>query len=153
GTARTPLVGLPSTGGRYIGTDYVNHPGPVHLYLLALAIRLFGGDFGMPLVSMLIVEACVLLAAWAVFRELGATAGTVAAVLLGTIMFTTGAASLINPVSSRVAGYPLLCSSVLCWCVLSGDLRLLPLATAVLSFAAQQHLSVAPAAVVLAASA
>jgi len=154
GTARTPLVGGPSSGGKYVGSDdHVNHPGPLHYYLLAVAIRLFGGDLGMPLVSVLIVETCVLLAAWAVFRELGAAAGSLAAVLLGAVMFTTGTSSLIDPVSSRMAGYPLLCASVLCWCVLSGDLRLLPLATAVVSFTAQQHLSVAPASVVLTAGA
>ena len=154
GTSRTPLVGQPSTGARYTGEDdYVNHPGPLHFYLLAVGIRLFGGDLGMLLVSVLITEACVLLAAWAVFRELGAAAGMIAAVVLGAVMFTTGTASLVDPVSSRAAGYPLLCASVLCWCVLAGDLRLLPLATAVVSFAAQQHLAVAPAVVVLTAGA
>ncbi|MGH8983262.1 MAG: hypothetical protein ACRDY6_05235 [Acidimicrobiia bacterium] len=61
--------------------------------------------------------------------------------------------SLIDPVSSRIAGYPLLCSSVLLWCVLCGDLRLLPLTTAVVSFTAQQHLSSEPAVVVLSAGA
>jgi hypothetical protein len=153
GTARTPLIGQPSTAGMYIGSDdLVNHPGPTHFYLMAVPIRLFGGDVGMLLVSVLIVAVCVLLAAWGVFRELGGTAGIVAAVLLGAIMFTTGAPSFIDPTSSRMAGYPLLCASVLCWCVLSGDLRLLPLATAVASFTAQQHLSVAPAIVVLSAS-
>lgn len=154
GTVRTPLIGQPSTAGRYIGSaSHVSHPGPTHFYLLAIAIRLFGGDVGMPLVTVLIVEACVLLAAWAVFRQLGAAPGIVAAVLLGAIMFTTGTSSLVDPVSSRVAGYPLLCASVLCWCVFSGDMPLLPLATAVVSFTAQQHLSVAPAIVVLTASA
>ena len=154
GTARTPLIGQPSTAARYIASaDLVNHPGATHFYLLAVSIRLFGGDIGMPLVTVLIVGACVLLAAWAVFRQLGPPAGIVAAVLLSTVMFTTGASSLIDPVSSNIAGYPLLCASVLCWCVLCGDLRLLPLATAVVSFTAQQHLSVAPAVVVVTAGA
>jgi hypothetical protein len=154
GTSRTPLVGQPSTGGKYIGDDdHVNHPGPLHFYLLAVGIRSFGGSLGMLVVSVLIVWVCVQLAAWAVFRELGAAAGIVAAVLLGVVMFTTGTSSLVDPVSSRAAGYPLLCASVLCWCVLCGDLRLLPLATAMVSFAAEQHLAVAPAVAVLAAAA
>jgi hypothetical protein len=153
GTARTPLVGQPSTAALYIGSNaLVNHPGPTHFYLMAIAIRLFGGDVGMLLVSVLIVEVCVLLAAWAVFRELGAAAGILAAVLLGAVMFTTGASSLIDPTSSRMAGYPLLCASVLCWSVVSGDLRLLPLATAVVSFTAQQQLSGAPATLVVSAT-
>jgi hypothetical protein len=150
GTARTPLIGQPSTASQYIGgSGHVNHPGPLHFYLLAASIRVFGGDVGMPLVTVLIVEAAVLIGAWAVFRQLGPAAGVLGAVVLGAVMFTTGASSLVDPVSSSIAGYPLLLASVLCWCVLCGDLRLLPLTTAVVSFTAQQHLSVAPAMVVL----
>src|ERR687888_530085 len=75
-------------------------------------------------------------------RQLGPPAGVIAAIVLSGILFTTGMSSLIDPVSSRVAGYPLLCGAVLLWCVLCGDVRLLPLTAAVVSFAAQQHLSV-----------
>jgi hypothetical protein len=154
GTSRTPLIGQPSSSELYVPSDGpAHHPGPTHFYLLAGPVRLLGGGIGMPLVSVLIVGSCVLVAAWAVFRQLGPRAGIVAAVVLGAVMFTTGASSLIDPVSSRVAGYPLLCSSVLLWCVLCGDLRLLPLTTAVVSFTAQQHLSVEPSIVVLTAGA
>jgi hypothetical protein len=154
GTSRTPLIGQPSSSKLYGQSDRpVHHPGPTHFYLLAGPVRLFGGGIGMPLVSVLIVGCCVLISAWAVFRQLGPPAGIIAAVVLGLIMFTTGASSLIDPVSSRVSGYPLLCAAVLLWCVLCGDLRLLPLTTAVVSFTAQQHLSVGPAVVVLAAGA
>jgi hypothetical protein len=154
GTSRTPLIGQPSSSELYErGDGPAHHPGPTHFYLLAGPVRLLGGGIGMPLVSVLIVGACVLLAAWAVFRQLGPPAGVLAGVVLGGVMFTTGASSLIDPVSSRVAGYPLLCSSVLLWCVLCGDLRLLPLTTGVVSFTAQQHLSVEPAIVVLTAGA
>jgi len=150
GTSRTPLTGQPSTSALYALEDRpVDHLGPTHFYLLAAPVRVFGGNIGMPLVSVLIVGLSVLIAAWAVFRQLGALGGMIAAVVLGTIMFTTGAASLINPVSSSIAGYPLLCSAVLLWCLMCGDLRLLPLAAGVVSFTAQQHLSVEPSAVVL----
>lgn len=153
GTSRTPLIGQPSSSSAYVESDRpVHHPGPTHFYLLAGSVRLLGG-IGMPLVSVIIVSSCVLIAAWAVFRQLGPSAGVIAAVVLNAIMFTTGASSLIDPVSSRVSGYPLLCSAVLLWCVLCGDLRLLPLTTAVVSFTAQQHLSVGPALVVLTAGA
>jgi hypothetical protein len=154
GTSRTPLIGQPSSSELYVPSDGpAHHPGPTHFYLLAGPVRLLGGGIGMPLVSVLIVGTCVLLAAWAVFRQLGPPAGIVAGVVLGAVMFTTGASSLIDPVSSRVAGYPLLCFSVLLWCVVCGDLRLLPLTTAVVSFTAQQHLSVEPSIVVLTAGA
>src|SRR5262245_33115283 len=41
GTSRTPLIGQPSTGAKYIGsTANVYHLGATHLYLLAVPIRL-----------------------------------------------------------------------------------------------------------------
>jgi hypothetical protein len=146
GTARTPVSGQPSTSGHQVDDDLlVTHPGPIHFYLLAVPVRVFGAATGMVLVSVLITAVCVLIAAWAAFRQLGPPGGILAALALGTIMFTTGAATLVNPVSSNIARYPVLCSMVLLWCLLCRDMRLLPLCVAVVSFAAQQHLSVLPA--------
>jgi hypothetical protein len=151
GTSRTPLLGQPSQSGLYAeSVASVHHPGPLHFYLLALPIRVIGGTVGMLVVSVAITGACLVTSAWAVFRQLGRTAGVVAALALAAVAFTTGASSLVHPVSSNIAGYPLLLSAVLCWCVAAGDIRLLPLATAAVSFTAQQHLSVVPATVVIA---
>jgi hypothetical protein len=153
GTSRTPLTGQPSTSANYTSDrDVVNHPGPTHFYLMAPAVRVLGVAVGMLTVSVLITGGCVLLAAWAVYRQLGPPGGVIGAVVLGAITFTTGAATLINPVSSNIARYPLLCSMVLVWCLLCGDIRLLPLAAAILSFTAQQHLSVLPTVGVVAAA-
>jgi hypothetical protein len=150
GTARTPLIGQPSTAAVYVHHEgNVNHPGATHFYLLALPVRAFGGAVGMPLVSVLIVCSSLLIAAWAVFRQLGPGVAILAAALLGLVTFTTGASSLVDPVSSSIAGYPLLCTAVLCWCLLCGDVRLLPLFAGVASFTAQQHLSLEPTAVLL----
>lgn len=152
GSGSTPLLGQPSQSRLYAETmASVHHPGPLHFYLMAVPIRVLGAPMGMPLVSVLITGSCLIVAAWAVFRQLGRTAGLVAAAALSLAAFTTGASSLIHPVSSSIAGYPLLCTVVLWWCVAAGDLRLLPLAVAVASFTAQQHLSVVPATVVLVA--
>lgn len=147
GTERTPLTGQPSSSAIYTETGgrHADHPGPLHFFLMAPTIRAFGPAIGMLTVSVVITGGSVLIAAWAVFRQLGPAPGLWAAVILGAVTFTTGATSLIYPVSSSIAGYPLLCSAVLAWCLLCGDIRLLPLATAVVSFAAQQHLSVLPA--------
>jgi hypothetical protein len=142
GTSRTPLIGQPSSSHVYSGDSPAHHPGPVHFYLMALPVRVLGGATGLLLVSVLITGTALVAGAWAVFRQLGRTAGILAAVLLGAIAFTTGAASLVNPVSSNIAGYPLLLSAVLLWCVACGDVQLLPVTTAVVSFTAQQHLSV-----------
>jgi hypothetical protein len=151
GTSRTPLVGQPSTSGFYDddGGRHVAHPGPLHFYVMALPVRLLGPALGMLTVSLAITGGAVLIAAWATFRQLGPVGGALGAVVLSLVTFTTGASSLVNPVSSNIAGYPVLCSLVLLWCLVCGDLRLLPLTTAVLSFAAQQHLSSLPVLVVV----
>jgi hypothetical protein len=146
GTSATPLTGQPSTSSHYVGGDQnVDHPGATHFYLMAPFVRVFGVAVGMVLSSALIVAACVLVSAWAVFRQLGRGAGVVAALALGAITFTTGASALVDPVSSNMAGYPLLASAALLWCLLCGDVRLLPLAAGVVSFTSHQHLSVLPA--------
>jgi hypothetical protein len=154
GTTRTPLLGQPSQSGLYADSvASVHHPGPLHFYLLALPVRVLGGTLGMLLVSVSITGACLVTSAWAVFRQLGRTAGVVAALALAAVAFTTGASSLVHPVSSNIAGYPLLLSAVLCWCVAAGDIRLIPLATVAVSFTAQQHLSVVPATAAITAGA
>jgi hypothetical protein len=152
GGSRTPLTGQPSTSAHYTSDQaVVDHPGPIHFYVMAPTIRLLGAGLGMLAVSFAIVTGCLLIAAWALFRQLGPAGGVVSTVVLGAITFTTGAATLVNPVSSNIARYPLLCSMVLVWCLLCGDTRLLPLASAVLSFTAKQHLSVLPTVGVVAA--
>jgi hypothetical protein len=154
GTTHTPLLGQPSQSGLYADSvASVHHPGPLHFYLLALPVRVLGGTLGLLLVSVSITGACLVISAWAVFRQLGRTAGVVAALALAAVAFTTGASSLVHPVSSNIAGYPLLLSAVLCWCVAAGDIRLMPLATVAVSFTAQQHLSVVPATVAITAGA
>ena len=149
GTSRTPLVGQPSTAAEYVDGTMVHHIGPSHFYLMAPFMRLLGATAGMLVVSVLITGSSVLVACWAVYRQIGRTPAVVAAVVLTTITFTTGASTLVNPVSSSISGYPLLCSAVLLWCVLCGDLRLLPLTTFWVSFTAQQHLAVLPATALL----
>ncbi len=102
GTSRTPLTGQPSTSGFYggaVGGHHVAHPGPLHFYLMALPVRLLGPALGMLVVSLAVTAGCVLIAAWATFRQLGALGGAVGAVVLSLITFTTGASSLVNPVS------------------------------------------------------
>ena len=150
GTTRTPLLGQPSQSRVYADAfASVHHPGPLHFYLMALPVRLLGGPAGMLAVSVAITGGCLLVSAWAVFRQLGRTAGLFAAAALALVAFTTGASSLLNPVSSNIAGYPLLATAVLSWCVAAGDVRLLPLAAGVASFTAQQHLAVVPATMIL----
>jgi hypothetical protein len=145
-TSMTPLVGQPSTSGLYGGLQrHAFHPGPMQFYMMAPGVRVLGSTAGMMATAVVITASSVLVSAWALFRQLGAAAGVVGAVLISAVMFTTGAAVLINPISSVVSGYPLLCSAVLVYCLLCGDDRLLPLTVLYLSFAGQAHLAVGPA--------
>lgn len=151
GSGDTPLTGQPSTSAAYLegGGRHVDHLGPAHLYLMAVPIRVLGPSAGMLVVSLVVASTCLLLMAWLTYRRLGPVGGVLGAVLLGIMAFTAGTGVLINPVSSHFAGLPLYCSALLLWCVMRGDIRLLPLATAVTAFAAQQHLSVLPTVAVL----
>lgn len=151
-TSRLPLVGQPSTSGFYGGMQrHAFHPGPMQFYMAAPFVRLLGGTAGMLVVSLFVIGSSVLVAVWALFRQLEAYAGVVAAVVVSLVMFTTGSSTLFNPISSNISGYPLLCGAVLVYCLLCGDDRLLPLAVVVLSFAGQAHLAVGVSVGVLAA--
>ena len=84
-----------------------------------------------------------------VLRRAGLGVALGVSVLLMWTTWSTGTAVLTDPISSNVGGYPLLAAAVLAWALLLGDLRLLPLAVAAVTFAAQQHLAmVIPAAAV-----
>src|SRR4029079_11283323 len=78
-------------------------------------------------------------------------AGLAASVALAAVMWASGAAAMVNPISSSVGRFPLLCSVVLLWCLLCGDVRLLALTCAFVSFTLQQHLSVVPVTLVVTA--
>ena len=84
-------------------------------YLLAAPVRLLGPSLGMPAVSLLISATCLLLSLWIVYRLLGTRSALVATAALSLVAFSTGAASFVNPVSSSIAGYPLLLSVVALW--------------------------------------
>ncbi|MCU1357129.1 MAG: hypothetical protein JWM89_2547 [Acidimicrobiales bacterium] len=151
GTSRNPLVGQPSTSGSYgERAENVAHPGPIEFELLAPSVRLFGPTTGFLLVTASLVAACLVVSAWAVFRQVGPRGGSLAAVLLALGCFSAGAAGVVEPISSNIGRFPLLAGAVLVWALLCGDLRLAPLAVVVWSFAAQQHLSVLPAGAVVA---
>jgi hypothetical protein len=151
GTGRTTLTGQPSLSFTYVDGGAVNHLGGVHFYLMAPFVHVLGVRLGMLVVSVLITCGCLLVAGWVGFRQLGPAGGAITAVVLGAVSFTTGASALVNPVSSNIAGYPFLLSAFLVWALVCGDLRLLPLAAAVVSFTALQHLSVLPSLAVLVA--
>ncbi|MBA3280900.1 MAG: hypothetical protein H0U29_01590, partial [Acidimicrobiia bacterium] len=151
GTARTPLVGQPSTSGNYgEGGDNVAHPGPAEFFLMAPGVRILGPVTGAFLTTALVGAASLLTVAWVLFRRLGPWGGALGVALGALVAFSSGAGGLVDPLSSNAGRLPLLATAVLVWALLGGDLRLAPLAVLAWSYAAQQHLSVLPATAVLA---
>ncbi len=151
GTSRMPLVGQPSTSGSY-GEKAANvaHPGPIEFIALAPSVRLFGPTTGFFVVTAAITGACLLVVSWVLFRQAGPRAGCLGAALGALACFTAGAGGVVEPISSNAGRFPLLAAAVLAWALLCGDLKLAPLAAAVWSYAAEQHLSILPASAVVA---
>ncbi len=150
GTGRTPLVGQPSTSGTY-GEKAANvaHPGPLGFVVLAPGTRLLGPVTGTLLATAAVSAASMVAIAWLLFRHLGPRGGAAGAVLAALAAFCAGAMGLVDPLSSNFGRLPLLAAAVGVWALLCGDLRVAPLTVGLWSFAAQQHLSVIPAAAVL----
>ena len=136
-----PLTGLPSTSALYGDGIATNHPGPIEFYLLAAPLRVFGVSVGPLLTAAAINAGFVLITLWVFLRRLGSTAMLWAGVLLLGVMWSGGTAVLTDTLSSNMTMYSLLCTAVLAWALIDGDLRLLPLAAFVASYAAQQHLA------------
>ena len=85
GTSRTPLIGQPSLSFTYVDGQTVSHLGGVHFYLMAPFVHLLGVRLGMIVVSVLITGACLLVAGWVGFRQLGPAGGAITAVVLGAV--------------------------------------------------------------------
>ena len=151
GTAATPLVGQPSTSHEYDGQPNVDHPGPFEFYLLAPLVRLFDDRTALLIVATAISAVSLLTAAWAVFRRWGSAGGLIGVVALAVVMWSKGAAALVQPISSNIGWLPLLATTVLVWGLVCRDWRLLPVAVVFVSFTAQQHLAVVPVTVMVVA--
>jgi hypothetical protein len=140
-TRHPPLTGLPSTSALYGDKIATNHPGPLEFFLLAGPLRVLGSTTGPLLTAAAINAGFALVALWAVFRRLGTTAVLWAGVVMLLVIWSAGTSVLTDTLSSNMTMYSLLCSAVLAWALIDGDLRLLPLAAFVGSYAAQQHLA------------
>ena len=149
-TDRNPLVGQPSTSGSYgEKAENVAHPGPLGFVVLAPSTRVLGPVAGTLVAAAAVSAASMLAVAWLLFRQLGPRGGAAGAALAALAAFSAGAAGLVDPLSSNFGRMALLAASVGVWALLCGDLRTAPLTAAFWTFAAQQHLSVLPAAAVL----
>jgi hypothetical protein len=136
-----PLTGLPSTTSLYGERIVTNHPGPLEFYLLAIPLRAFGATAGPLLTAAAINATFVVVSLWAIFRRAGLLVMLGAGVLMQAVIWSAGTAVLTDTLSSNMTMYAMLCTAVLAWALVDRDLRLLPLAAFVASYAAQQHLA------------
>jgi hypothetical protein len=136
-----PLTGLPSTSFRYGKDIYTYHPGPFEFYLIAVPIRLFGMRAGPLFTAAGINLSAVLIALWVLYRRAGIAVMLWAGVLIQLVIWSAGTSVLVDTLSSNMPMYSVLCTAVLCWALIEGDYRLLPLTALVASYAAQQHLA------------
>jgi hypothetical protein len=144
-----PLTGLPSTSYLYGRAIFTNHPGPFEFYLISVPLRLFGPRAGMLLTAASINASAVLITLWVVYRRAGVLVMLWAGVVMQAVIWSAGTAVLADTLSSNMPMYSLICTAVLVWALIDGDIRLLPLTALVGSYAAQQHLAATSLVVVL----
>jgi hypothetical protein len=136
-----PLTGLPTTSYLTGSGIFTSHPGPIEFYLLAVPLRAFGANLGMPLTAAAINAAAVIVTLWVILRRAGLLLMLWALVVLQAVMWSAGTALLTDTLSSNMPTYALLCTAVIVWAVVDGDFKLVPVGVVFGSYAAQQHLS------------
>lgn len=95
-SAHTPLYGLPVSFSRHSGIPY-NYLGAVHLYLLAIPVKLLGVSWGLLIAMALLNIGWVALALWLVRRRVGYRVGLLACVVTGLLVWTLGSQVLVDP--------------------------------------------------------
>ena len=140
-TTSTPLTGQPSTSDLYGGSK-ASHPGPMAFWAMAVPYALLGPAVGL-VIGATLVNALAIAGVWFVaFRREGAVFAFWSLLLVTVMTWGLGANFLHDPISSNAATYMVVLLFFLVWSMAVGDLALLPLTAAVVSFVFQTHLSV-----------
>lgn len=119
-SSNPPLTGMaahPST----TGTAPYSFPGPLHLYLLAVPVRVLGATWGALLGTAVINSAMGGAAIWLVRRRLGVWWGVVAAVFVASLFWSLGGAALVDPTPLAMGVVAVFTFLVAGWSVLDGD--------------------------------
>jgi hypothetical protein len=139
-TARSPLVGLPSSGPTGILTEQAYHLGPLLFWLLALPAHFLGP--GALVVTVGLVNIASVIGVVGLARRRGGLGLMFAVAVALPLMLSSLPASAYSDVWNPAA--PLLPFTLLIflsWSLACGEHRLLPLAVLAASFAAQCHLT------------
>ncbi len=140
-TDHHPLLGLWTSASLSAETS-LNHPGPLFFDLLALPVRMGGGNglvAGVAAVNVAAVTGIALVA-----RRLGGPRLVVAAMAMAAALaWTMGSELLFDPWQPHSMLLPFLCVLTLVWGISTGDAALLPWAALVASLVMQTHLGYA----------
>ncbi|MET1132793.1 MAG: hypothetical protein ABWX60_05165, partial [Aeromicrobium sp.] len=145
----TPLLGMPSTGGKIVEGAHAHHPGPMQFQLLAPLYALSGyAPWALVVGSFLLVAGLLGIALAGAARAAGRRGWLTVAVVHAVIIVGFGGA-LVTPWNPWVAVFALGASVSAAWAVLTGHGRWWPVFAVVVSLAAQAQLAIAPLALVL----
>lgn len=145
-----PLTGMPTTADRLASEEWIDHPGPLEVWVAALPYRLLG-PIGL-LLTVAAVNAASLIVAVRVGWRQGGPPLAIGVTATGLVLsWSLGAEVLRDPLNTHVTLLPWFAALLLTWEVAVGRWRSLPLAIAAISWAVQAHVVwILPAAVIVA---
>jgi hypothetical protein len=144
-----PLTGMPTTADRLADEEWIDHPGPLEVWVAALPYRILG-PVGL-LLTVAVVNAASLIVAVRVGWRQGGPPLAIGMTGLGLVLcWSLGTEVLRDPLNTHVTLLPWFAALVLTWEVAVGRWRSLPLAIAAVSWSVQAHVVwILPAAVLV----
>ena len=137
-----PLLGTWSSSSLSFHTN-LNNPGPLLFDMLAVPVRVLGGDAGLPVgVALVNIAALIGIAVFA-YRRGGALVGTIAVTVTAALCWAMGSELLYDPWQPHSLLLPFLFFAVLVWSLACGDFWALPFVAFVGSLVLQTHLTYA----------
>ncbi|MBK9296312.1 MAG: glycosyltransferase family 2 protein [Candidatus Microthrix sp.] len=134
----TPLVGSQSSVATAV---MIMQPGPAQFFAQAPWVGWLGGDLGSLLFAAVASASAAVGVVWVILRRFGVLGAAAAALIVIVVEAQLGAGALVAVISSSHGQLPALFAVLICAMVVTGDLRLFPLAVAVSSYVLQVHLS------------
>ena len=119
----------------------IMQPGPAQFFAQAPWIGWLGGDLGSLLFAAIASASAAVGVVWVILRRFGVLGAAAAALIVIAVEAQLGAGALVDVISSTHGQLPVLFAVLICAMVVTGDLRLFPLAVAVSSYVLQLHLS------------
>lgn len=144
-----PLTGMPTTADRLADEEWIDHPGPLEVWVAALPYRILG-PVGLLLTVAAVNAASLIVAVRVGWRQGGPPLAVGVTALALVLSWSLGTEVLRDPLNTHVTLLPWLAALLLAWEVSVGRWRSLPLAIAAVSWSVQAHVVwILPAAVLV----